>query len=235
MSKPLHIWITGASSGIGNRIVHTLASSHNISVTARSHEALANLYNEYPKNVHPAPADVLDAAAIQQAHTRSVKHFGNVDILIQAVGTATFGKVHELTVDEFDEQIAVNLRAPFLCTRLVLPAMLEKHAGMIISLNSVAAIKAFSGGSAYGASKAGLLTFTRCLREEVRKHNIKVCDVLFGATATGIWNQEFLEAHQHRMMNAQDVAGVISTIVGEYHNPRTHWEEIVLRPQEGDL
>lgn len=236
MTESLHIWITGAGSGIGASIAHTLASAHRVSLLGRSKDSLDAVAALLPsKSWCVTPADVTDAQAVSSAHAEAVRQHGPVDVLVNNAGVGIYKPLAEMTVEEFDEQIGVNLRGTFLCTKSVLPSMLERRSGMIINVNSIASITAFEGGSAYGASKSGALTMMRTLRNEVRGSGIKISDILLGATQTPMWTEEAITEHRKRMMQADDVADCIRMLVEGFYNPRTHIEEIILRPQHGDI
>jgi short-subunit dehydrogenase len=111
--------------------------------------------------------------------------------------------------------------------------MISRKSGTILNISSVASIKILKGSSVYSASKAGLLQYSRVLREEVRLHNIKVIDVLPGATETPIWNQNVRNKHGERMMKPTDVGKLVIQLVSQSGNMVT--EEVVLRPVTGDL
>ena len=121
----------------------------------------------------------------------------------------------------------------FLTSREVLPAMYERKSGAIVQLISIAGIKAFKNGAAYVASKFASHGFTNSLREEARKHGVRVIAVFPGATETELWHAEQRAQYHDRMMQPEDVA---SAIVHALHQPgRTLIEEIVLRPIQGDI
>lgn len=236
MTESLHIWITGAGSGIGASIARGLAGANRVTLLGRNREALESVAALLPsKSWAITVADVTDADAVSAAHKEAVSTHGPVDVLVNNAGVGFFKPLIDMTVEEFDEQIGVNLRGAFLCTKSVLTSMLERKSGMIINVNSIASITAFEGGSAYGASKAGALTMMRTLRNEVRSSGVKVTDILLGATQTSMWTEEALTEHRKRMMQSDDVADCIRTLVEGFYNPRTHIEEIILRPQHGDL
>ncbi|MCX6139906.1 MAG: SDR family NAD(P)-dependent oxidoreductase [Candidatus Kapabacteria bacterium] len=236
MPQSLHIWITGAGRGIGAAIAKHLGGRHRITLSGRTESTLQQVAEQLPsQNAFTAPCDVTDPQSVSAAHASAVGHFGTVDVLINNAGIGVFKDLAEMSLEEFDAQIAVNLRGVFLCAKAVLPQMIERERGMIVTINSVAAISAFSGCSGYGASKAGALALTRSLRQEVRDSHVKVTDILVGATETEIWAQEDRDTNGARMMQAQDVADAVQMLVASYDNPRTHFEEILIRPQRGDL
>ena len=117
--------------------------------------------------------------------------------------------------------------------KAVLPQMISNRSGTIINILSVVTKKTFTKSSVYAASKMGLLGYTNSLREEVRKHNIKVINVMPGATATAMWSKDMRSEYSERMMTSEDIARVLVWAFLQKENLVT--EELLLRPIEGDL
>ncbi len=229
------VWITGASRGIGRALAEALAAQGaHLVLSARSADELHSLAKSLAERsrVRALPCDLGRADDVAAAAAIAAEQ-GDIDILINNAGMGVFKPLTELSIDEFDAMMNINMRAAFLCTRAVLPAMLSNRAGTIVNINSVAAQTAFQGCTAYGASKAALLAFSRSLRAEVREQGIKVLDMIPGATATSIWSEEALAQHGEVMMQAADLAGLAVDLLSG--NPRMMIEEIVIRPQNGDL
>jgi len=111
--------------------------------------------------------------------------------------------------------------------------MIERSAGTIVNIHSIAAINIYQNSSVYSASKAGILAYSKVLREEIRDKGIRVIDVIPGPTNTVIWPEKALEEFGHRMMTAEDVGSVIADVCTKTTTAIP--EEIVLRPQLGDL
>lgn len=236
MGERLHIWITGASRGIGAAIAQQLAPAHNITLSGRNEASLIQVSNLTPGGTTcVVPCDVASNSGVRDAHAEAVALYGPVDILINNAGIGIFKNMVDMSVHEFDDQIAINLRGTFLCTKAVLPSMIERQRGMIIAINSVSSIRSFTGGSGYASSKAGSLAMLRSVRQEVRDHGVKVTDILVGATETEIWSADARTEYRERMMKAHDIAVAVEQVIAGFHNPRTHVEEVVLRPQRGDL
>ncbi len=236
MSAPLHIWITGAGQGIGAAIASQLGTQHHITLSGRHETSLRGIADTLPRgHASVVTCNVSDEQSIQQAHADAVAVFGPVDVLVNNAGIGVYTNLEDMSIQDFDEQISVNLRGVFICTKSVLPSMLLRQRGMIITINSIASVTAFLGCTAYGASKAGALALTRSLRNEVRDRNVKVTDLLVGATDTDIWSAQDRADSGERMMQSRDVAGAVQMVVDSFDNPRTHFEEIVIRPQRGDL
>ena len=111
--------------------------------------------------------------------------------------------------------------------------MIEQGGGTIINILSVVTKKIFSNSTAYTASKAGLMAYTNSLREEVRRYNIKIVNVIPGATETAIWSNEVRRENAGKMMDTADIARLLVWLYLQKGNLVT--EEIMVRPITGDL
>jgi NAD(P)-dependent dehydrogenase (short-subunit alcohol dehydrogenase family) len=192
-----------------------------VAAACRQRGAMAQVY----------PCDVTDNAAVEAMASEIVKSFGAPDLLVNNAGTFMPGGILETTPEEFVKQIHVNLSSAFYVTRAFLPSMLERKSGSIHFMASVASIRAYAGGAAYCASKHGLLGLARVVREETREHGIKTVIFLPGATRTASWDGTDLP--DSRFIPPEDIAN----IVWNTHSlsPRTVVEEVLIRPQLGDI
>ncbi|GGF99460.1 SDR family NAD(P)-dependent oxidoreductase [Paenibacillus abyssi] len=118
------------------------------------------------------PADVSSESQINAAVQAAVAAFGNIDVLVNNAAVFEPGLVIELTAEEWDKQIAVNLTGPFLLTRAVLPIMRKSRYGRIINITSSLASNGAGGYAAYSAAKAGLESLTRTLADEEHENGI---------------------------------------------------------------
>ncbi len=230
--------VTGGGRGIGLAVCLALArEGANVAPVARSEAELLAAAEGIRKAggtapAHPCTADVTRYTDLQAVSRRIGSEWGAPDILVVSAGRALFKDIADMSVEEWDREIAVNLSGAFYTVRAFLPAMLERGTGDIVTMGSVASIKDFTGCGAYGASKFGLRGFTGALREEVRGRGLRVTSLLAGATETGIWGPE-LPAKPERLMRAGAVADAVVAAVTA--DPRTVVEEILLRPILGDL
>lgn len=231
------IWITGASTGIGRELAKVLAKSGNIIVvTGRRKSRLTSLVSEIKFAGNQAAAfvcNVTSERSVQITTKRIREKYGKIDCLINNAGVTVFKSFHETKVYDYDYVLNTNLRGAFLCIKAVLPEMLKRRKGHIINILSVAASKPFINSAVYSASKAGLLAMANCLREEVRKFNIKVTNILPGATETPMWDSKTRQKYHNRMMTAKELAMTIASIIDT--PKKVHLEEIVIRPLKGDL
>jgi short-subunit dehydrogenase len=230
----MKIWVSGASSGIGKDIVkEALSKGHSVVATSRNAKKLELLKEETTSELLIiSQCDVADSKSVEEFYKKTFSSEGP-DALVNSAGITVFKNAAETSIAEVDGIIKTNLLGSVYAIHSVLPSMISKKQGTIINISSVAAIKVLKGSSIYSATKAGLLQYSRVLREEVREHNIKVIDVLPGATETPIWDEKVRNRHKDRMMKPEDVAAFVVELLTGSGNMVA--EEIVLRPVTGDL
>ena len=234
--KKKAVWITGANSGIGKSITHEFSKNDICSIaSARREDALQRMKDEgagNSSNIEIFPLDVSNTNKITEVTKKILKKF-DVDCLINNAGITSFTSVQNTSIDDVNNIIQTNLVGAITVIQNLIPHFEKRGGGIIINILSVAAKTIFQNSSVYSASKAGLLAYTNVLREEVRKHNIKVVNILPGATRTPIWSSEMLSEFANRMMSPEDIAKFIYQIYSIDSNLVP--EEITLRPLKGDL
>jgi NADP-dependent 3-hydroxy acid dehydrogenase YdfG len=206
--------VTGASRGIGRRVAERLADEGaRVWCLARSEAALTELARE--TGAEPLVADLTDDADTWAALDRMCDVGGGPpDIVVNAAGVFGIASCATETVKSFDAHLAVNLRAPFLVIRALLPDMLERGSGLLVSIGSVAGHSTFAGNGAYSASKFGLRGLHGVLAEEVRGTGVRACLIEPAATDTELWDAVDREAHPGlpspgEMLSADDVADAV--------------------------
>ena len=229
------VWITGSSRGIGKATVSQFAAKGaRVVVSARSVNEIDAIVGEINANGDSAlaiPCDVTQNNQIVALVAGVKKTWGAIDILVNNAGIGVFKNILELEEDDWDAMMQVNLKSAFLCSKAVLPSMIERQSGHIINVASVAGKQPFENSGGYCASKYGMIGFTDVLRLENRKHGIKVSAVLPGATSTPIWGDA--DVDHSAMMAADDAAKIIVSLCEI--DDAAMIEEVVLRPQGGDL
>jgi len=232
-SKKKIVWLTGASSGIGKAIAEEFVSK-GISVSGSSRRIdLLNQIREKSGNLFiPLKLDVSNKADVENAY-KSLELEYEIETLINNAGITSFKKAIDDDIETMEQIIQTNLLGPIYTIKNVLPEMIERKSGTIINILSVVTQKIFTSSSAYSASKSGLLSFTKVLREELRDKNIRVINVSPGPTATEIWPEKTLSKFSDKMMSAEAVAKLVYKIYEEKSNLVA--EEIVLSPVTGEL
>ena len=233
-----HVLVTGASQGIGAAIAVAFAAEYGqtarLSLVARNEArltAVARDCAERRATAEPFGCDVTDDAAVEALAERVTELFGPVDVLVNNAGRFTPGGLADTTPAAFREALGTNLTSAFLVTRAFLPAMVARGSGRVLMMGSVASIRGYAGGLAYGAAKHGLLGLARALREETKGSGVGVTVLLPGATVSPSWDGSGVDAA--RMMPAEDIARVAVEVAGL--SGRTVVEEILIRPDAGDL
>ncbi len=236
MNKPV-ILTTGASQGIGAAIAKVFAAEvtgARLALVARNGKNLAAVARSCAKlgaTAETFTCDVSDESEVAVMATAVAKRFGAVDVLINNAGVFAGAPFAETPVAEFDRIVAANLRSAFLVTREFLPAMLRRKRGDIFFMSSIAGLAAYPNGAAYCAAKFGVTGLAAVLRAETKGAGVRVCCVHPGATWSPSWAQSGVA--EARMMPAADVARAFLDVWRL--SRRTVVEEIVLRPQGGDI
>lgn len=229
--------ITGASQGIGAAIARAFAAAIkgvNLALVARSSAnltAVARSCSDLGANPGIFPCDVADEAAVSALEAAVRRRFGAVDVLINNAGKYVGAPFLSTTAADFDRMLSTNLRSLFLVSRAFAPGMIRRRRGDIFNMGSVAGITPLPGASAYTAAKFGVAGLSKAMRAEFRDKGVRVCCVHPGATVSPSWKGSGVPAR--RMMPAEDVAEAFLSIYRMTR--RTVVEEVVLRPQLGDL
>lgn len=204
--------ITGAGKGIGKALAVALAKEGtHLGLIARTQsdlEALkAELAGQYDVKVAIAAADIGVQAEVERAVASIQEQLGAIHIVINNAGIASFGKLVDMPVQEWERIIQVNLMGTYYVTRAVLPGLIAQNEGSIINISSTAGERGFATGSAYNASKFAVMGLTEALMQEVRKHNIRVTALTPSTVNTELAVNAGLNiGDEDRMMQPEDVA-----------------------------
>lgn len=183
------VLITGATSGIGRACAHKFASmGADIILNGRKIELMEDIKNELVAlgvDVLLLPFDVRDREAMRSAVDSLEGKWKNIDVLINNAGLV-FGvdKEFEGSLDEWDIMIDTNIRALLAMTRMVVPAMVERGAGHIINIGSIAGDAAYPGGSVYCATKAAVKALSDGLRIDLVDTPLRVTNIKPGMVET---------------------------------------------------
>jgi short-subunit dehydrogenase len=233
----MNVVITGASKGFGKAIAETFAAhGHHLFICSRNeialYKAMEELLTKYP--------DIkIKAKARDLSKKEEVRDFGewllanayHIDILVNNAGRFIPGSIYNEPEGALEEMLQTNVFSAYHLTRVLLPAMMKRKSGHIFNVCSIASLNAYHNGGAYSISKFALHGFSKNLREELKTHNIKVTAVFPGAAYTDSWSGSNIDPK--RIMEANDIAAMI--YAASQLSPQACVEDIVLRPQLGDL
>jgi 3-oxoacyl-[acyl-carrier protein] reductase len=220
--------ITGAGRGIGRAIAIALAKAGcEVCITARSIDQLVAVQKEIyavKGKAIPIQADLTRDEDVESL----VQACGPVDFLINNAGWGKRAPVTRAKIEDWDQTLRLNLRAPMILAQKLLPAMIEKSSGAVINIGSVSGKSGEANGAAYSASKFGLIGFTQSLFEEVREHKIKVTVILPGFVDTPMI-PPVKHLDRTKMIQPDDVAQAVLYVLNA---PATACPvEITIRPQ----
>jgi gluconate 5-dehydrogenase len=200
--------ITGASSGLGRRAALALAEAGAKDVgVARRGDALAEMKSEIGEPAAAVVADVADRSRFEELAEEIGKPFGAPDIIIHAAGINTREAADDVTQEGWDVTLNLNLAAPFFLTQALVPAMKAKGWGRIVSFASLQTTRAFPGGVAYGASKAGIAQLTRAMAEAWSQYGITANAIGPGFFPTELTGPVFADPERAARNAAQTCAG----------------------------
>jgi 3-oxoacyl-[acyl-carrier protein] reductase len=237
--------VTGGARGIGGAIAAAFAAEGaDVVIADVLGEDVAapvrNAIEEAGRRALQVHTDVSDEAEVRAMVERAQEEFGDIDILVNNAGT--FGQVffHELTPQEWDRVVGVNLRGCFLCTRMVIPRMLERGYGKIIN---VASQLGQIGGTEmvhYSASKAGIIGFTKALAREVSSKGVHVNAIAPGPILTEMLAEETEEWANNKLSELPigrfgEVHEVAPTAVFLASDDSSYYVGQTLGPNGGDV
>ena len=229
--------VTGGTKGIGRAVIEKFAANgFDIATCSRTASDLEELKREikkdFPKvNIHARTADLSSKKEVDLfcEFVRNVR--SPLHVLVNNAGYFISGEIAFEGEDTLEQMINANLYSAYHTTRGLLSLMMERRAGHIFNMCSIASFMAYPNGGSYAISKFALLGFSKCLREEVKTFGLKVTAVMPGAVLTDSW--QGTEHPPERFMKSSDVA---DAIYGAYMlSPNSVVEEIIIRPQLGDI
>lgn len=216
--------VTGASSGIGRAIAVRLSEEgaslclvgRNNNILQEVAENINNKRGGFSSQIKTYEVDLKTDQAIYQLREQIQKDFGSIDVLVHSAGLFYMGRVKDVSIQYFDEQYQVNVRAPYLLTQTMLP-MIRSRVGQVVFINSSVGMKAKATVSQYAATKHALRAVADSLREEVNADGIRVVSIYLGRTATpmqaAIYEKEGRVYQPEQLMQPQDVAEAVVNVL----------------------
>lgn len=232
----MNVIITGASKGIGKAIAAAFAAEGAVLfLCARNehqlYETVAWLQQQFPQSTVYGRSCDLSKKEDAIVFGNWCLEKGAPTVLVNNAGSYLPGNLFNEADGQLEQMIAVNLYSAYHLTRAVLPAMISSGGGHIFNMCSVASLEAYNNGGSYSVSKFALAGFSKNLREELKEHQVKVTGIYPGAVMTDSWSG--FDNSSQRIMEAEDVAKLV--MAASKLSPQAVVEDIILRPQLGDL
>lgn len=223
--------ITGGTKGIGLGIAESLlADGYNVVITSRTSESAneiaSSLSEKYPNKVLGLGCDVRNYESQVKCVEDTVARFGGLDVMIANAGVGHFAPIEEMSVENWNSTIDTNLTGVFYSTKASVAA-LKKSEGYLITIASLAGTNFFAKGSAYNASKFGLVGFTQSVMLDLRQYGIKVSTIMPGSVSTH-FNGHTPSEEDSWKIQPEDLGQMVSDLLKM--NPRTLPSKIEVRP-----
>lgn len=220
--------VTGAGRGIGKAIARKLVEEGAKVVICDIDEELAQataqeINESFPQSAVALKVDVANGESVNQMVERTLEMFGKIDILVNNAGITRDALLLRMSEEDWDRVLNVNLKSVFLCTKAVAKHMMRQRYGRIVNISSVIALRGNVGQTNYGASKAGIIGFTKSAARELAGRNITVNAVAPGFISTEMTAKLPQEARDkmlaqipmERAGEPEDVANVVAFLCSD--------------------
>ncbi len=210
--------VTGAGGGIGREIALSLAKE-NVKLALLGGNNLEKLnktqalIEEIGGVCQKFPCNLTCDKEVVCAFDEVIKEFGGVDILINNAGVAFNSPIEQTDMERFDKIMSINVRAPYLLTKLALPHLKKSNRASVINIASVVAHAGYPDQSAYTASKHALLGFTKSLAQEVYKDGVRVHAISPGGVYTDMIKIARPDLTDEGMIKPQDIAEIVTFLL----------------------
>ena len=215
--KDKRVLVTGGDGGLGSAMAEAFAAEGaRVAINYRGEpdiaEHMAAKFRRQGADALAVKADITDAGAIAAMFARLDEAWGGIDVLLNNAGIdGKAGKGWEIELEDWTLVIDVNLKGAFLCAREALKRMVAQHSGVVINTSSVHEVIAWSGYSAYAASKAGLAMLAKTLAQEAAPFGVRVLSIAPGAIRTPINKAVWSDPRGLAELNAKIPLGRMGT------------------------
>ena len=184
------IWfVTGASKGLGLSLIkQLLQAGYKVAATSRKAKDIDDVITIHKENLLALTVDITDEASVNDAITKTIAHFGQLDVIVNNAGYSIYGSVEALSNEEFRKTIDVNLFGTVNVIRAAMPHFRKQRSGYIFNISSVAGYKGYGNSPSYAAGKFAVVGLSESLAEEVKPFGVKVTVV-----APGFFRTSFLD------------------------------------------
>lgn len=211
------VMVTGGGQGLGAAICQTLAEAGATVIAADLKvdmaEKVVSEIRDRGFEAMALPLDVTQDQQIEAAIQKIMDQHGRIDVLINNAGTDMTVSIEELSIQDWDRVLGVNLRAPFVLSKMILPIMKQQGSGHIVNVASTAAKRAWANASAYHASKWGLMGFNHALHVEARSYGVKVSAIVAGGMRTPFILDRFPDTDPGVLQDPRNVAETIRYVL----------------------
>lgn len=233
----MNILITGATKGIGRAITFKMwTKGYNLALCARNLEDLVSLKDELLKqnpslNIYIEAADCNIKSEVVSFARNAIKEFGFIDVLVNNAGLFMPATILDEDEDSLQNQLNVNLLAPYYLYKEIGALMRSYKKGCIVNICSIASKQTIVNAGSYCVTKAALLSLNNVMRKEMMEYGVKVTAILPGSTLTSSWEGTTIPASE--FVQADDVANAVDTLLSL--SDGANIDEITIMPLRGQI
>jgi NADP-dependent 3-hydroxy acid dehydrogenase YdfG len=227
--------VTGSTGGIGSAVATDLARKKvKLCLVGRNAKTLkqqAQKLSAFSPKVRHCMVDFVNTEDIEKVSSYALSEFGTVNILIHCAGYLSMGSIENASLEDLDLHFKINYKAPYLLTKLLLPALKETH-GQIVFVNSSAIQRAISDLTQYSSSKLALKGLADTVREVVNPYEVRVLSIYPGQTATSMQERIYKRKEKpYKPDNLLKPTDISSIVINSLTMPSTvEITEIFIRP-----
>jgi 3-oxoacyl-[acyl-carrier protein] reductase len=200
--------VTGGAGGIGSAICQGLANDgHTVVVADFDREGAERLAKDLGGEALALQVDVGNRESVGKMVEESLSRFDKIDVLLNGAGIMPRNQVKDITEEEWDRVLRINLKGVFLCSQAVARHMVKIKQGRIVSIASGRGVAGAPGAAHYAASKAGIIAFTKSLATELAPHNVLVNAIAPGVTDTAMSQAGFTEEERKKRLSLSPLLG----------------------------
>lgn len=223
------IVIVGATGGIGSALTRKLApTGAQLVLAARDSSRLDSLASRLD-SVLTVPTDITDQKQVQALMSKAVAQFGKIDVLVNAAGAGILKQYNQLEPEDLDAMIDVNLKGSFYTCQAAAEAMKEHKSGHICNVVGILGKHSMAMAAAYCASKFGVVGFSKCMADELKRFGIKFTLFYFGGVDSPFWDKVTLKVDRKKMLSAETAADAIMFALAA--DPQAVPMEINIQPE----
>jgi short-subunit dehydrogenase len=206
--------VVGATGGIGSALTRKLApEGTRLVLAARDNSHLATLVSELPitnqDQILTVPTDITDPSQVETLMSKAVAQFGQIDVLVNAAGAGVMKQYNKVEPADLDTMLDLNLKGSFYTCQAAAEAMKDKKSGHICNIVGILGKHSMAMASAYCASKFGVVGFTKCMADELKRFGIKFTLFYFGGVDSPFWDNVSLKVDRSKMLTPETAANAI--------------------------
>lgn len=223
--------VVGATGGIGSAVARKLADAGaRLVLAARDSSKLDALASELSATeVVCVPTDITELSQVETLMHKAAGHFGQIDALVNAAGAGILKQWNKLEPTDLDAMLDLNLKGSFYTSQAAANVMKERKSGHICNVIGILGKHSMAMGTAYCASKFGVVGFSKCMADELRRYGIKFTLFYFGGVDSPFWDNVSLKVDRSKMLNTETAANAIMFALSA--DPQAVPMEINIQPE----